>query len=481
MRLLRVCMLVVLAFTCACKDDAPAQRVPAASGSGARGDARVDATAGPILDLVSCSPAPMPPVEPSMTLGRGYRQPGSGGRGGLGAGRLDIAGRGAAGTPARVTLGKPNEGGLKGAADVLRKHENRLRYCYEQNLGRVPTLAGTSTLTLIIKEAGYVHEVLVDNSIDDGLTLCLKHMIMEVPFPKPNAQTRYVQPISFAWTPGTLARSPDPGAWLPYASSGAIVPSEIGVVAAVNVSRVMPTAKLASCLGPQHTGSLRAILRIGIDGSVIAARTGGFGDRVAEACIGAALVGVKSEPVPLVTEIACDFVRGEPAPWRVATESYTVFDASKQDSLSPPRPGEVVLVVLDPTTPGKAVAAAMRAAAQAGADVVAIRVDGGAPLFLLAGRDAGAVSDPASQLVLDTREPMRICHGLLDAPASAPFADAEKLLKTASKRCTHKPCPTQLTIALTDERTADDLATLIAAARRAGFERIRLGAAACPK
>ncbi len=451
---MRACVLVLLAVTAACKDDAPAKGTPVATGSAAAGDAAVDAPTALILDLVSCSPAPMPPIEP----------PG-GGRGGF----------------AQVTLGKPNEGGLKGAAAVLRKHENRLRYCYEQNLGRVPTLAGTSKLTLIIKETGYVHEVLVDNSLDDSLTLCMKHIIMEVPFPKPTAQTSYVQPVTFAWAPHTLTPAPDPAAWMPYASSGAIVPSEIGVVAAVNVAKQMPTAKLASCLGPQHTGSLRAILRIGIDGTVIAARAGGFGDRVAEACISAALVGVKSEPVPVVTEVACDFVRGTPAPWRVATDTYAVIEASTQLDMTLRKPGEVSLVLLDPATPGDALANAVRAAANAGPYVVAMRVDAGAPVFLLAGRGPGAVADPAAPLVLDSREPLRICHGLLDVPASAPFADAEKLFKGAAKRCTHKPCPTQLTIGLTDARSADDVATLVAAARRAGFERIRLGAAACPK
>ena len=498
MRALRACVVVLLAATSACKGDAPAKPDPVATGSGAPRDAAIaspgsagarseadaerrliDAPTGPILDLVSCSPAPMPPSEPPIGLGRGRRYNGAGGDG-VGVGRLAMMGGG--GPPyAHVTLGKPNEGGLKGAADVLRKHENRLRYCYEQNLGRVPTLAGTSTLTMIIKDNGHVHEVLVDKSLDDELTLCLKHMIMEMSFPKPKAQTSYVQPITFAWTPGTLPPTPEPTAWLPYASSSALVPSDIGVVAAVNLSKVMPTAKLASCLGPQHTGSLRAIVRIGIDGTVIAARAGGMGDRVAEACISAALSGVKSATVPLVTEVACDFVRGDPAPWRVATESYTVIDASNMPQLSVPKPGEVFLVLLDPTTPGKAVANAVRGGTNAGAYVVAMHVDAGPPLFLLAGRGPGTVTDPAAPLTLDAREPVRICHGLLDAPASAPFVDAEKLLKGAAKRCTHKPCPTQLTIGLTDERTADEVATLVAAARRMGFERIRLGAAACPK
>jgi len=295
------------------------------------------------------------------------------------------------------------------------------------------------------------------------------------------------QPLTFSFTPMNQPVQ-EPTAWIPYATSTALVPTEIGLTAALGLQKAMPTAKLASCLGPQHTGSMRAIARIGMDGSVISARAGGFGDRVAEACISAALVGVKTAPVALVTDVACDFVRGDPAPWRIAVDAgYRVLDRRFKDSPQSPVPDEpdptqTFLVLVDPPTSLTALRNALTAATRGAAYVVAMRTDERAPpMLLLAGRGPGAVPDPAAPLLLDAREPLRICNGLLDATATAPSADAEKLLASAARRCTHKPCPTQLTITLPTEKTVDHVATLIAAARRAGFERIRLGEGVCPQ
>ncbi len=445
---MRTALFAVLVVASACKDDAPATRTRA-TGSSAPGDATipVDATLGPAVS-VSCTAAPLPPADPPRV----------------------------ASSP-RVTFGKPSAAGLPGAVAVLHAHENRLRFCYEQNLGRAPTIAGTSKLSIIIKDTGHVHEVIVDDPVDGELALCIKHIVSELDFPKPKAQVTIVQPITFAWTRGD-ALGAEPTAWIPYAATTALVPSEVALVAALGLQKAIPGDKVASCLGAR-TGSLRAIARIGLDGAVTAASTGGLGDRVVEACISAALVGTKTEAVPVVTEVACDFVRGDPAPWRVATDAgYTVIDPAKP-MLATPKPGETYLIVVEPATPASSITSALRAATKGAAYIIALHVDAGAPLFMTASRGTGGVPDPAAPLVLDSRDPLRICGGLLDAPASAPRTDADKLLANATKRCTHRPCPTQLTITVTQTK-ADELATLVAAARRVGFERIRLGEGACP-
>ncbi len=403
-----------------------------------------DAPIGPILDLVSCSPAPLMPVDPGPAK----------------TARLEQA---------RVTLGKTKEAGLRGAGALLAKHENRLRFCYEQGLTRQPSIAGTSKLSIIMKDTGYPHEVIVDDSIDNELSLCLKHIVMELQFPKPaKAPVTVEQSVTFAWSPPPAPKTmTEPAAWTPYASTRTLSAIEVALPVALGLQNAMPTAKLATCLGPQHTGSLRVVARVVADGNVAAARAGGFGDAKAEECIGKLLVGTGTgAPIQGPIDIACDFVRGDPAPWRVAVDAYA--------------PDATPLVVLEPTMTADAMKAALRTAASARAYVVALRdAADKPPLFLLAGRPHAYAADPSAPLLLDTREPLRMCGGLLTAPVSGPFTNAEQLLAGAARRCTRKPCPTLLTIAT--GRNTDETATLVAAARRAGFERIRLGEGTCPK
>jgi hypothetical protein len=460
----RATLVAALVLVASCKDEAPSTPEPRSMPVAIHdAPAAPDAAIGPILDLVSCSPAPLMPVDPGSAK----------------AGRSEHA---------RVTLGKAKEAGLRGAGALLAKHENRLRFCYEQALTRLPTIAGTSKLSIIIKETGYPHEVIVDDSIDNELSLCLKHIVMELQFPKPaKAPVTVEQSVTFAWTPPPAPKTfAEPTAWTPYASTRTLAAIEVALPVALGLQNSMPTARLATCLGPQHTGSLRVVARVGADGNVASARAGGFGDGKAEDCIGKLLVGTGTgapitEPIasggsadarstsagsaePI--DIACDFVRGDPAPWRVAVDAYA--------------PEATPLIVLEPAMTADAMKTALRTAASASAYVVALRdAADKPPLFLLAGRPHGYAADPSAPLLLDAREPLRMCGGLLTAPTSGPFTNAEQLLAGAARRCTRKPCPTLLTI--TTGRNADETATLVAAARRAGFERIRLGEGACPK
>jgi hypothetical protein len=439
---------VLVACVCtltACKDEPPSTPAPRSMPVAVEDTpAPPDAAIGPILDLVACTPAPLPPVEPAPSK----------------TARIEYA---------RVALGKTKENGVRGAADVLKKHANRLRFCYEQNLTRLPTIAGTSKLSIIVEESGYPHEVIVDDSVDDELSLCLKHIVMELQFPKPpKARLTVEQPLTFAWSPPAASTAiTEPRAWTPYASTRALASIETALPAALALQKAMPTAKLATCLAPQHTGSLRLVARVAPDGSVETARAGGFGDAKAEDCIGKLVVGTSiGAPVTEPVDIACDFVRGDPAPWRVAVDAYA-------DGATP-------LIVLEPTMSADDVKASLRSAAKASAYVVALRdAADKPPLFLLAGRPHAYAADPSSPLVLDAREPLRMCGGLLTAPVSRPFTELDQLLNEAARRCTRKPCPTLLSISVA--RGADETATLVAAARRAGFERIRLGEGTCPK
>jgi len=429
---------LVLVALAACKDP-PASSPPPAPASPRDAAPLLDAVAhaspgGPVLDLVGCAPAPAPPSETDKA------------------------------SPATATLGPVS---VPAIGKVLAAHANRITFCYEQNLGRRPDLAGRSKLALIVEPKGSVHEVVVQDSLDSELSLCLKHIISELRFPPMLARTTATTTIDFAWRHPPTKNIPLT-AWIPYASGDVLSPVEDAVIAAVALKREIPASRLAASCLLEQTGNLRAIVRVGTAGAITEAHAGGFGDAIAETCIERELRKVTIAPPAHEVEVACDFVRGTPAPWRVSVDG----------GYSPSGAGRTNLVVVEPSTSAREIAALLAKVAGGAATVIAMHVDDGPPLFVAATRHAGVVADPARPLVVDAREPLRVCGGNLSEPRSAPFAEASTLFAQAAKTCTHAPRPTQVTITLA-ERTGDELASLVAAARRAGFERIRLGAGRC--
>jgi hypothetical protein len=246
------------------------------------------------------------------------------------------------------------------------------------------------------------------------------------------------------------------------------------------VGRAIPLAKLDACFG-DASGTLRSMLTIAADGRVIAARSGGVGNVEIEACASSELVEIKVAPAELTSEVACDFIRGEPAPWRVTLDAgYTVVDAAQPLVPSPDDPARMYVVVVDSDTPAAQLQSALAATSAGAATIVALRADGGAPLYV-ASTHAAVPPDPTTPLVLDTGDPLHVCGGVLDQPASAGFNDADKLVAVAARSCTHKPCPAQLRISLAGARPARHLAALAGVSRSVGFERIAFAPVSCPR
>jgi hypothetical protein len=430
------------------------------------------------LKLVGCSAAQAAPTPPSAFGAIGASRHPRGNEGyGITSGGVGRVGTGPQ-TP-QVTLGALT---VKGpfpkatVAQMLAKHHNRLQFCYEQRLVKTPSIAGSSTLAITILPNGHVFEASVDQSIDDELSLCLKHVISESSFgalPTPTEQrTAVTQKLTFAWSPGTASPPrPEPKAWTPFAA-GPTAPPSVADPAAALFPPSLTLAKLEACLGT-HTGSFRSLVTIATDGSVIAARTGGLGDKDAETCVSTTLVGTKTQPVAVVSEVACDFQRGDATPWRLSLDAgYTVIEAGKPFTPDDKDAEKTFVVVADPKTTSTDLAAALTASQRGAASLVALRADAGAPIFVAAGPQPLSTSDPSSPLTLDTRDPLTICGGLLDEPKSAAFNDADKLLAAASRRCTHRPCPSMLVISTGGTHTGLELAALAGAARGVDFERI---------
>lgn len=461
------------------KEDRPARQMPVSPPS-APADA---ALIGSELKFVGCAPAQ---AAPGIA---GYGQIG-------GRGRAARPGEGFGVPPSGLRVGGPavpkvRRGALKTTgplpratiASTIATHANRLQYCYEQSLVRTP-ITGSLVLTATLEPTGSVFEAGVENSFDDELSLCLKHIISELRFPaapKP-ARTTLKLPLTFAWQPPPpTTAAPEPTAWTPFAASATRPPLTVAGPAAAQFPPAMSLGALQKCLGTTN-GSFRSVMKLGIDGSVIAARTGGLGNKDAEACISSTLVGTKGPPVPLVTEIACDFQRGDATPWRVSPDAgYTVIEPGKEHVPAPTDAAATFLVVLEPTTPADIVAKALEVASRGAASIVALKIDDGAPLYVAAGAHLPTSSDPSTPFTVDTNEPISVCGGLLEAPVSGPLHQADVLIGKAARRCTHRPCPAVLAITTTGPWTAKDLAALAGAARGLDFERIVLGPGSCPR
>ena len=370
---------------------------------------------------------------------------------------------------------------------MMAKHHNRLQFCYEQRLVKNPSIRGSSTLAITVLPNGHVFEANVDQSIDDELSLCLKHVISELSFGtspvKGDERTTVSQKLTFAWSPApsSAAVRPEPKAWTPFAA-GPPAPASVADPAAALFPPSLTLATLEACLG-RHNGSFRAVVKIATDGGVIAARTGGLGDKEAETCVSTALIGLETQPVAVVSEVACDFQRGDATPWRLSLDAgYTVIEAGTPYTPDAKDAEKTFVVIADPKTTSADLSTALLASMRGAASLVALRADAGPPVFAAAGPQPLSTSDPSSPLTLDTRDPLTICGGLLDEAKSAAFNDADKLLGAASRRCTHRPCPSMLVISTTGTHIGLELAALAGAARGVDFERIVISpGSSCPR
>lgn len=468
---MRTGLVVVAVLLAACKDSGTSKledkrpaRAPAPIG---------DAAAAPMmqsqLKLVGCAAAAAPPASlTAQTRAGGPSWP-------------------------VVTLGAMKVTGPHKKAEVaaaLAHHMPRLQYCYQQRLVKQPALAGSLDLAITVQPNGRVFEVIPSNSFDEELTLCLKHIVSEVKLPeapgaKPDQRSTVTQHLTFSWKPTPLpATSPPPAQWTPFAAAAQASPTAADAAAAT-FPPSMTLATLEACLG-SRTGSFRSLIRIRKDGTVEGARTGGLGDTTAEECVSKKLAELKLQtPVAERTEIACDFQRGDATPWRISLDAgYSVIDLAAAAPLPAPSTTaneHTFVVVATPKTTAEQLNAALEVASHGAASIVAIRADEGAPIYVAAGPHAAIAQDPSAAIVLDTRNPLTVCGGLMPEPTSGPINQADLLLRAATRHCTHRPCPSELIITTNGGHNALDLAALAGAARGADLERVMLGTAGCDK
>ena len=133
-------------------------------------------------------------------LGLGGLGTKGGGRGAGGYGSIDLGGRGKDVT--RVIPGKTTViGGLDKdvIAKVIRRHQNEIKYCYEQELNKDPALSGKVAVLFTIDPAGSVSDANVsETSLNNATTeSCMLARIRRWRFPEPKGGG--VVTVTFPW------------------------------------------------------------------------------------------------------------------------------------------------------------------------------------------------------------------------------------------------------------------------------------------
>ena len=299
---------------------------------------------------------------------------------------------------------------------------------------------------------------------------------------------------------GAPPRPPADGApWTPFAIETAPPIATATTVAHATEAAIRARiATLDACFtAPSPVGSIRAMLEIDAAGSLTAARVGGLGDRGGEDCLSRALDGLHvvmptTEPV----EVACDLARGEAKPWRVATDAgYDAIEVTQARvrhgattlalTASEPAPlpsGPTYLVVVDPQATGSLIEVATSWAFEGDTTLVALRAPSGPPLLIGAARtmysSGDTFEDVAALRATLTVSAKMVSSCVRTSVQVAPLADpkaAGDLVMALAATCRRVRCASTLRVALDGDALARDLAEVMAAARRAGFERVLIG------
>ncbi len=282
-----------------------------------------------------------------------------------------------------------------------------------------------------------------------------------------------------------------PTAWFPYATLGETPAESIGGLASkANQALVDNLADLDLCL-TDKTGSVSIMLEIAPTGK-IKPRVGGIGHHPTELCIAKLVAKLPLPPPARVTELECGLSAGDAGPLRVDVEGgYRVVEIAAEVTLdgkpavlerAPDQPlggdaAKAVLVVAAPDTEGERLAKVVAWAKSAPAVLVAVRADGGPPVFLGMAR----VREDAKRVAVSiSGEELRACSGSHRGKASLLEAKRVDAMLAETITACGEACPEIVEVGIGGKHAAKQLVGATSAVRRAGRDPVLVLEARCP-
>ncbi len=245
-------------------------------------------------------------------------------------------------------------------------------------------------------------------------------------------------------------------------------------------------AAIDRCLAGKPA-SVRAMLSLLPDGTLLRARVGGSGSAIIEDCVARAIGELALPPPGDAVELACDLSTGGDTPWRVTPERYTVIDVGSSELRiagnsiaegAPPLTAEHgYLVLADAAAPARLVDRALALTAPGWPVLVAIHASGGAPVFVGLAGDTPATSGVT---LAPQSGSLATCGRGQTAqrPALVDVRAVDRALAATLAACA-TPCERVARIATAGPLVAKELVAAASAARRAGLDPLVVRGAGC--
>ncbi|MEO8702722.1 MAG: hypothetical protein ABI867_21945 [Kofleriaceae bacterium] len=307
-----------------------------------------------------------------------------------------------------------------------------------------------------------------------------------VPAPAVVEPARPITTTLVGCAPAGLGPATATTAWTPYAKRDRLAPATATepAAAAVKAQLAARLVDIDLCL-TDKVGSVVAL--IDLDKKIEDVRVGGIGHRPTELCIMRVIKSIRAEALEPV-EIECGFGAGVGGPLRVTADGgYTVVEVAhgKRPEIAPDKSAEgrtrssaegdaksidtTILAVVDRDVTGTELRDVL--APLTGGVLVAVRADGGPPVFVAMVSRAA----PAPLELRVTADSLVPCGGE-PAPVLQPKA-LDAAMQKALAAC--KDCGDTIPVAIDGDHTAKELIAAVSAVRRTGHDPVLVARPAC--
>lgn len=269
-----------------------------------------------------------------------------------------------------------------------------------------------------------------------------------------------------------------PTGWFPYARIGE-TPADVAAPSAQKATAALvdKISDLDLCL-TDKVGSVSLMLEIDTTGA-IKPRVGGIGHHPTELCIAKLAAAFKLPAPAQATELECGLSAGAAGPLRVDVEGgYKLVEIAADAVTLAGKPAELdkplevtesVLVVAAPEIPADRLAKVLAWVSAAPAVLVAVKADGGPPVFLAMAPDRrGSTDDNKHVAIQVTNDELHACFGT--QRDQAPVLEAKKVdaaLEAIVMAC-GESCPEVIEVGVGGTHTTKQLIGATSAVRRAG-------------